>query len=222
MNKPLFVQADMTGLIHRVRIPDTVGPHPTVVMLHGRFGNEDVMWVFEKVLPPDWLLVAPRGLREDGDGYSWHPRLPDEWPCLYDFDAAVTAVTHFIHTLPKEYNADPRQIYLMGFSQGAAMAYALAMKYPKLVQGVAGLVGFVPEACDAAVQMQALDGLPVFMAVGTEDPLIPYEQSQRCAQTLQKTGADLTYRIYHTGHKLNAQGFQDLQKWWKIRASDGN
>jgi len=221
MKTPQLVQANVTGLTHRVRIPDTVGPHPTVVMLHGRFGNEDVMWVFADTLPSHWLLISPRGLREDGDGYSWHPRLPDEWPCLYDFDEAVTAVTHFIHTLPKEYNADPRQIYLMGFSQGAATAYALAMKYPKLVRGVAGLVGFVPEACDAAVQMQALNELPVFTAVGKEDPLIPYERSQRCAQILRKSGADLTYREYETGHKLNAQGIKDLREWWIDHEGDG-
>ncbi len=205
---------DATGLIHRVKVPAGPGPHPTIVMLHGRLGNEDVMWIFAQALPADWLVVAPRGLVEEEEGYSWHPRLPDEWPCLYDLDKAVTAVTHFIHALPKQYNADPHQIYLMGFSQGAATAYALAMKYPKLIQGVAGLVGFVPEACDAAIQIQALGKLPIFMAVGTEDPRIPYQRSQLCAQTLKEAGADLTYKEYATGHKLNAQGMKDLEQWW--------
>ena len=37
------------------------------------------------------------------------------------------AVTRFIHALPSLYNADPQQIYLMGFSQGAATAYALSL-----------------------------------------------------------------------------------------------
>ncbi len=203
-----------TGLIHRVRVPAKAGPHKTVVMLHGRFGSEDDMWIFARALPSHWLVLAPRGLHEEADGYSWHPRLPDQWPCLYELEKAVTAVTHFIHALPKAYNANPQQIYLMGFSQGAATAYALVMKYPKLIQGVAGLVGFVPEACDAAVQIQALENLPVFMAVGKDDPLIPYQRSQLCAQTLREAGADLTYNEYATGHKLNAQGMKDLQQWW--------
>lgn len=205
-----------TGLVHRVRQPHTPGPHPTVVMLHGRSGDEDVMWVFAQALPPTWLLLAPRGIKVDPDGgYAWHPRTPDEWPCLYEFGEAVTAVTHFIHALPQQYNADPNHIYLMGFSQGAATAYALAMTYPRLIKGIAGLVGFVPEACDAAVQIQALDGLPIFMAVGTSDPLIPYARAQMCAQTLRTTGANLTYHEYATGHKLNAQGMRDLQAWWQ-------
>ncbi len=205
---------EATGLVHRVKAPPLPGPHPTVVMLHGRFGSEEVMWVFAQALPAEWLVLAPRGIHEEAEGYSWHPRLPDEWPCLYELDRAVTAVTHFIHALPKQYNADPQHIYLMGFSQGAATAYALAMKYPKLIQGVAGLVGFVPEACDAAVQIQALEGLPIFMAVGQEDPLIPLARSQVCAHTLREAGASLTYQAYATGHKLNAQGMKDLEQWW--------
>lgn len=205
---------DATGLVHRVSVPANDKPYATAVMLHGRFGSEDDMWIFAKTVPAHWLILAPRGLNEESAGYSWHPRLPDEWPCLYELDKAVTAVTHFIHALPKAYNADPQQIYLMGFSQGAATAYALAMKYPKLIRGVAGLVGFVPDACDAAVQIQTLEELPIFMAVGKEDPLIPYPRAQLCAQTLQEAGAHLTYKEYATGHKLNAQGMRDLQQWW--------
>lgn len=224
MKKPVLMldgpEIKATGLVHRVREPQGSAPHVTVVLLHGRSGNEDVMWVFAQMLPADWLLVAPRGLREDPDGgYAWHPRTPDEWPCLYEFEEAVTAVTKFIHALPHQYNADPHHIYLMGFSQGAATAYALAMKYPKLVRGIAGLVGFAPEACDAATQIQALDTLPVFMAVGKADPLIPYVRSQACARTLRSAGANLTYHEYDTGHKLNAQGMRDLQAWWQVQQS---
>lgn len=210
-------EVNVAGLIHRVREPETTGPHPTVVMLHGRSGTEDVMWVFANALPPNWLAVAPRGLKPDPDGgFAWHPRTPDEWPCLYEFEPAVQAVTRFIHALPQLYDADPRHTYLMGFSQGAATAYALAMTYPKLIRGVAGLVGFAPEACDAAVQIQALDELPIFMAVGLQDPLIPLARAQTCAATLAAAGAALTYREYDTAHRLNAAAMRDLEAWWRV------
>jgi phospholipase/carboxylesterase len=211
------------GLIHRVLEPKRSSPEPsssapTVVMLHGRSGNEDAMWIFSRVLPKEWLVVAPRGIKPDpGGGYAWHPRQRDEWPPLAMFDEAVSAVTRFISALPGLYQADPQQIYLMGFSQGAATAYATAMGHPGLVKGVAGLVGFVPVQCDNAIKMAALSRTPIFMAVGKEDPLIPYSRAQRCAQTLRATGADLTYREYGTGHRLNAQGVRDLRAWWQER-----
>jgi phospholipase/carboxylesterase len=176
------------------------------------------MWVFSRVLPEEWLAVAPRGIKRDpAGGYAWHPRQRDEWPSLAMFDEAVSAVARFIEALPGLYKADPEQIYLMGFSQGAATAYATAMRNPGLVKGIAGLVGFVPVQCDDAVRIAALSELPIFMAVGRQDPLIPYTRSQACARTLRATGADLTYREYETGHRLNAQGVRDLRAWWGER-----
>ena len=59
---PAFERA---GLIHRVREPERSGLRRTVVMLHGRSGDENVMWVFARAVPADWLVLAPRGLKPD-------------------------------------------------------------------------------------------------------------------------------------------------------------
>jgi phospholipase/carboxylesterase len=204
------------GLVHRVREPQTPGPHRTVVMLHGRSGDENVMWVFARALPAHWLVVAPRAITPDPDGgYAWHPRKPNEWPVIEMFDHAVESITRFIHALPALYHADLNHIYLMGFSQGAAASYATTLKYPGWVKGIAGLVGFLPLGVD--VSAQPLAGLPVFMAVGRSDPTIPLAVAQACAQTLRAVGAALDERLYDTGHKLNADGMRDLKAWWAER-----
>jgi predicted esterase len=88
------------------------------------------------------------------------------------------------------------------------------MGHPGLIRGIAGLVGFVPVQCNAAVETAVLKGLPIFMAVGVEDPYIPHLRAQNCARTLRATGADLAYHEYETGHRLNAQGVRDLTAWW--------
>ena len=208
------------GLAHRVAVPAGSGPHPTVVMLHGRAGNEDVMWIFARALPEGWLLVAPRAIKKDpAGGYSWRLRERDEWPTLVQFDVPVGAVVDFVQALPELYNADLGNLYLMGFSQGAATAYAVAMRYPGFVRGIAGLVGFVPMKCDDLLTAAALEDLPIFMAVGTEDERIPYERSLSCAQTLNLAGADLDYHEYETGHRLNAAGMRDLKEWWQKQAT---
>jgi phospholipase/carboxylesterase len=178
------------------------------------------MWVFAHTLPADWLVVAPRGIKADAEGgFAWHPRQRDEWPALLMFDEAVGVVSRFVQALPHIYDADPEQVYLMGFSQGAATAYATAMGHPGLVQGIAGLVGFVPVQCDAAVETAVLKGLSIFMAVGIEDPYIPHARTQKCARTLMDAGADLSYHEYETGHRLNAQAVRDLKAWWTERAN---
>ena len=102
-------------------------------------------------------------------------------------------------------------------SEPRCTAYAVAMRHPGLVQGVAGLVGFVPEENANALESAPLQHLPIFMAVGKEDHLIPQERTQLCAQTLRQAQAQLTYNEYDTGHKLNAQGMRDLKAWWADR-----
>lgn len=206
-----------TGLVHRVLEPSGPGPYPTVVMLHGRYGNENVMWIFRKTVPLNWLKIAPRAILPDRGGYSWLLQAGDEWPALPAFDDAVAVVTSFIESLPRVYNADPEFIYLMGFSQGAAVSYATAIRHPHLVQAIAGLVGFVPEDCDTASGYSALRNMPIFMAVGREDERVPYERAEMCHRTLETAGVDLTYREYDTGHKVNSQGLLDLTEWWTTR-----
>jgi phospholipase/carboxylesterase len=188
-------------------------------MLHGRAGNEDVMWIFARAVPEDWLLVAPRAIKKDpAGGYSWRIRERDEWPTLVQFDVPVGAVVDFVQALPDLYNADLENVCLMGFSQGAATAYAVAMRHPGLVRGIAGLVGFVPMECDDLLAAEPLEGLPIFMAVGKQDPRIPYSRSLACAHTLQMVGADLSYHEYEMEHRLNTRAMRDLEAWWQKHA----
>ena len=217
--KPALVEDKTAVLPHRVLQPQTPGPHPTIVMIHGHLGNEDVMWIFSQTLPPDWLVVAPRAIIAEGDGrFSWHRREQNEWPTLAVFDTAVNALEQFIDSLSDHYGADPEQIYLMGFSQGAAAAFATAIHRPEKIQGIASLVGFMPRHIDEAIQTKRLADMPVFMAVGTEDERVPLEIAQECGKAVRAAGAFLEYREYKTGHKLNGAGMRKLKQWWSERA----
>ncbi|MBP7998733.1 MAG: dienelactone hydrolase family protein [Chloroflexi bacterium] len=201
-------------LIHRLARPHTPGPHPTLVMIHGHKGNEEVMWIFSRTVPENWLLVAPRAPIADGiASYSWLEKRPPPWPTLHDFHAAADQIAAFITALPQQYNADPERIYLMGFSQGAAALLATIMFHPGLVQAAALLVGFAPEQVDG-VNAAALEDLPIFMAIGTKDDTVPYEQAQKGANLIAAAGANLTLVEMNTGHKLDATGMKALQAWW--------
>jgi phospholipase/carboxylesterase len=174
------------------------------------------MWIFRRAIPRPWLVVAPRAPLVDTSGFSWLIQPHGEWPGIEAFDPAVDALIRFLDALPRLYNADPDRLYLMGFSQGAAVSYATALRRPELVRGIAGLVGFAPHA-PAEMIAGRLKDLPVFMAVGSEDSIVPFEQAQRTAEFLRLAAADLEYHEYPTGHKMTSPGIDDLHQWFLAR-----
>ncbi len=209
------------GLAHRVHEPEVEGPHPTVVMLHGLSGDDRSMWVFAPRLPEGWLLVAPRAPRAASvGGYAWLPRQADEWPDIDRFDPSVDLIADLLNALPATYGADPQQLWLMGFSQGAALAFATALREPERIRGVAGLVGFLPEGFEARAEGRPLEGMPAFMAAGRRDPMVPIQRAVAAAKALREAGAALDFRDYEAGHKLSLQGLRDLGAWWQARREE--
>lgn len=202
------------GLVHRILQPEGVGPFPTAVLIHGRKGTEDVMWIFARTIPKHWQIISVRALFPEEEGYSWNKPL-GRFPILAEMDEAVTAVSHFLQKLPQIYDSDPQKTVLMGFSQGAATSFATAIKHPGMVQGIIGLVGFLPETPDDIIAQAPLMNLPIFMAVGEQDNTIPVQIARQSGEALRAAGAWLEYREYATGHKLNGKGMRKLQSWWE-------
>ena len=216
------IEFEKADLVHRVLRPASGdGPHPTVVLLHGHLGNEDVMWIFKQALPKDWLLVAPRAIVPYGtDSFSWCAHEVGAWPSLGEFDEAVSRLTRFIQALPELYGADLDNLFLMGFSQGAGVSFATAVFHPDRFKGIASLVGFMPGQVEDAIDNALLAEIPVFMAVGTEDEFIPLDVARLAGKSARAMGADLSYSEYETGHKLNGAGMRDLKGWWTERVEE--
>jgi phospholipase/carboxylesterase len=194
---------DALGLVHRVRIPAGDGPHPTLVMVHGLQGDEDVTWVFVKTAGPEWLIVSPRAPFTAKAGYSWLSSGD------YAYRAGLDALTKFVEQLPNVYPVDRSRLVLLGFSQGAAMSYTYAalLSDPR-VQGVAALAGFLPP-----FPIDKLKGLPVLILHGTRDERIPIEDARRDRDALIAAGAHVTYVEDDVGHKVGSSGMQALRQW---------
>jgi phospholipase/carboxylesterase len=198
-------------LIHRHRLP-VQPPAPLLILIHGWKGNENVMWAFESALPLNALIVSPRAPFEvEAGSYGWFFKKDDG-----TYEAAATgieALHQFISELPALYPVDLNRIYLMGFSQGAALSFLYALAYPERVAGLVALAGFLPEGF--AVPQNCLAGKPLLMMNGTEDETVTIAQARVTHEALKISGAEIDYREYEVGHKLNAQGMRELKQWLK-------
>ena len=197
--------------IIRLRKPKNPGSHPVVVMLHGWTGDEKVMWVFASRLVKNAYLIAPRGLYTTPlGGYGWHDHKLGLWPVISDFRPAVEALLDLLRPFNFE-DADLRKVHLVGFSQGAALSFAFGLLYPDKVASIAALSGFLPEGADKFVKSNPLTGMPVFLAHGTKDDIVPVEKARKAITLLETAGADVQYCEDDVGHKLSANCLNSLE-----------
>jgi phospholipase/carboxylesterase len=205
---------EMLGLVHRVHIPPGDGTHPTLVMIHGLQGTEDVTWIFARSAGPEWLIVTPRAPFPAADSYSWAPAGERNYDDPSTLKEGLAALDRFLHWLPDYYAADPSRLVLLGFSQGAALAYAYAVSTP--IHGIAALGGFIPAM--AKDQISALKDVPVLILHGTRDETIPIETARQDRDLLIAAGAQVTYHESEVGHKVSTDGMRDLKHWLADRA----
>jgi phospholipase/carboxylesterase len=209
---------DINGWVVKQRAPASPGPHPMLLLLHGWTGDENAMWVFSARFPRDWWLVAPRGpYPAPFGGYGWQPRLAEEWPRVEDFRPAAEALLELLR--PQNFpTADGSQVHLAGFSQGAALAYSLALLYPGRVRSLAGLSGFMPAGAERLAAAAPLRGKAAFLAHGLQDDLVPVERARQARDILQSAGAQVFYCEEDVGHKLAAACFRGLGEFFKFAA----
>jgi phospholipase/carboxylesterase len=59
----------------------------------------------------------------------------------------------------------------------------------------------------------ASQSVPIFMAHGTQDPIIPMERGQQSAEFLKHAGADVQWRTYDMGHSVCIEEIGDIATW---------
>lgn len=198
----------------REKKPEGEGLHRMLLMVHGWTGDENSMEVFAMRIPVQYWLVAPRGIYTSPlGGYSWYKDQGKAWPWVDDFRPAIEAL---FELLQPDYFPDVslEKIDWMGFSQGAALVYALAFYYPHRVRKLACLAGFLPEGCEALARNQPLKGKRVFVAHGSLDERVPVEKGRHSVSVLQEAGGEVTYCEAEVGHKLSAGCFGSLTEFF--------
>jgi phospholipase/carboxylesterase len=127
---------------------------------------------------------------------------------------AVSAV------LDREIDAgiDSTRIVIAGFSQGGAVALHLGLRYSRRLAGILALSTYLPLAESLQPEMDdAQRRLPIFIAHGSDDPLVPEELGKRTAQYLDETGYLVEYHTYPMQHAVCGDEINDISRWLKRR-----
>jgi phospholipase/carboxylesterase len=199
-----------------MRMP-AVKPKRFLILLHGWKGDENSMLVFARNLATDIAILAPRGIFTVPEGgYSWREIRPGTWglASLEDFRPAAEALVAFVDEWAATAGMDLDQFDLMGFSQGAAMTYTLALLYPQRIRQLAAISGFIPEGGQFLPVMPRLNGKQVFISHGRKDDVVPVEQSRKAVLQFEQAGALVTYCESDTGHKISKECLKALEMFF--------
>ncbi|MES2771608.1 MAG: alpha/beta fold hydrolase [Pseudomonadota bacterium] len=107
-----------------------------------------------------------------------------------------------------------KHIVLAGFSQGGAIALHTALRYPQRLAGVLALSTYLPLADTLLAEAHKTNhGLPIFMAHGQHDPVIPYPFAQNSATFLSAAGYPVDWHAYAAEHTLIQEEVRDIEAW---------
>lgn len=106
------------------------------------------------------------------------------------------------------------KIVLAGFSQGGAIALQTGLRHPEQLAGVMSLSSYLPCASSFATEASAANkSTPLFIAHGTQDPVVPYERGSSTRDLLKHAGYDVEWHDYAMPHSVCLEEVRDIGTW---------
>jgi phospholipase/carboxylesterase len=201
-------------------------PSASIIMLHGlgADGNDFVPFAEEIDLraigPLRWVFPhAPMRPVTINAGYvmrAWYDIIGTDLARRED-EAGLRASRLEVEALiarDRARGVAASRIVLAGFSQGCAMALMTGLRHAERLAGLAGLSGYLPLAALTPAERSDANALvPIFLAHGSADTMIPLARASASRDALRAMGHAVEWHEYPMPHAVCAEEVRDLQRW---------
>jgi phospholipase/carboxylesterase len=196
----------------------SAGSPPLLLLLHGLGSSErDLIGLAPELDGRFYCVSARAAYTLEAGSYAWfHTRFTAEGPIIEPEEAEQSrlGILRFIDEALETFGLDAKQVYLMGFSQGAIMSLSVALTRPDKVAGVVAMSGrILPEVLPRMAAPDQLRGLPLFVAHGTADGVLPIKHGRASRDLLSRLPVKLSYREYPVGHEVTQESLNDIRAW---------
>jgi phospholipase/carboxylesterase len=216
----------VTDLLEAIEIETAPAPQACVIWLHGlgADGHDFVPIVPELDLPQSLAVRfvfphAPMRPVTINAGYvmrAWYDVRDDRGVRREDVEGVGESQRRIEALIARETTRGiaSARIVLAGFSQGGAVALHTGVRYPERLAGIVALSSYLPAADAVAREASPANrDVPIFMAHGTEDPLIPLALGHRTRDLLLAFGYRVTWREYAMPHSVCEAEIRDVSAW---------
>lgn len=205
-------------------------PEWAVIWLHGLGADgHDFEPIVPELVRPDWpalRFVFPHApvqavtinngmaMRAWYDIASFDPNAPQD-------DAGIRASVARVEALIARENARgiaSERIVLAGFSQGGAVVLAAGLRHAQPLAGIVALSTYLPLVPSLAEEASAANReIPIFMAHGSQDPVVVPARGEASRDVLEALGYRVQWQRYPMQHAVCAAEINDLAAWFQAR-----
>lgn len=184
----------------------------TLLLLHGTGGTENDLVPLARSLDPEAGLLGVRGKVLENGMPRYFRRLAEGVFDEEDLIFRTHELADFLEGFFAEHGL--KEVYAVGYSNGANIAGGLLLLRPGVLTGAALLRPMVPLVPDP---LPDLKGAPVLAMAGHMDPLVPAENARALGDLLKAAGADVTLRFENAGHGLTEYTVETTKRWLEDR-----
>jgi predicted esterase len=185
-----------------------------MLLLHGTGGDEFDLLGIGAHLAPGSNLISPRGRAPEGLVNRWFARFAPGVLDEEDIVLRAAELAEFVPTAARRHGLDDSAVWAVGFSNGANIAAALMLLHPEILAGAVLLRPMLPLRPE---QTPDLSGLPVYVAAGTRDTMIPRSSTEELAVLLEESGADVNANWVEADHGLLREEIDQARLWLSAR-----
>ena len=192
---------------------------PLLILLHGYGSNEQDLFSFADELPDELLIVSARApLTLMPGSYAWYSihfdNTDGKFSDIPQAKIARDTIARFIDEIKATFTVQSDNTFLVGFSQGTILSYAVAFNYPDKVNHVVALSGYInEELLPEALDPNAFGNLDFFISHGSVDQVLPVEWGRKAKPFLDALAIDNVYYEYPVGHGVAPQNFYEFKTW---------
>jgi phospholipase/carboxylesterase len=218
------------ALLETVERETGPAPQSSIVWLHGLGADgHDFAPIVPELLRPGWPAIrfvfphAPvRAVTINGGARmrAWYDIRNLEIDQRADEQGVRESITQVEALIAREHErgVPAGRILLAGFSQGGAIALAAGVRREAALGGLVALSTYLPMASTTAAEAtRAGLSTPVFMAHGSQDPVVPASLGLRSRDALQALGMAIDWHAYPMPHSVCAEEIRDLGDWLQQR-----
>lgn len=106
------------------------------------------------------------------------------------------------------------KIILAGFSQGGAIALQAGLRHPQELAGIVALSTYLTLQDSLAAEKSAANArIPILMAHGTQDPVVPLALARSSRAKLEEQGYKVEWREYPMQHSVSMEEIEEIGQW---------